>query len=522
MMDNLKLALEKKLGIPSIKFFRNNPSELLLTTSEEEFEKIITVLAEKGFNLLSAFATEKVNHKGFALWYVFEKKDYADFLILQRDTFKNATSIAGYFPSASWYEREMRDGFGIDFVNSYDQRRLFLHESYPQEFHPLQKSFQNSPVKLKKIILPNEEYQFKPVHGEGVYHIPVGPVHAGIIEPGHFRFSVIGETIFNLEIRLFWKHRGIEKIAEGKKPKEALAFAESISGDETVANAWAYCSAVEKINQVKVPDRAEHLRLLFAEMERIYALLGDLAGMVVDVAYPAGASNFFIFREEILRWNEKLCGSRFFKDSFCIGGVKHNPEQKVLTELSVHLSKFAARLKSASKQTIAFPPVLDRFESTGIVAKEIVQPLNLSGPLARASGTAADVRLDHPYGLYNKITPSSTVLPQGDVLARFRVKAATILDSVNLILKNIKEMPSGEISVDQNQKDGYAISVTESARGQTFHFVHVRNGKIERYKVRTASFCNWQAMEHAILGNIVPDFPLINKSMNLSYAGNDL
>jgi Ni,Fe-hydrogenase III large subunit len=166
--------------------------------------------------------------------------------------------------------------------------------------------------------------------------------------------------------------------------------------------------------------------------------------------------------------------------------------------------------------------VLDRFERTGVVKKELINTLNLTGPVARASGAAIDTRIDHPYGLYEKITPSIKVMEEGDVKARFEVKASEIIDSAGIIQKLINEMPGGSVNSKYKISDGFSLSVLESPRGQNVHWVYIKNGVIDRYKVRTPSFCNWRAIEHAVIGNIVPDFPLINKSMNLSYAGTDL
>ena len=220
-----------------------------------EFIPAAENLALHKFVLICLFACEGFSDRGrYSVISVFERKQ--DILILIRDVDRNAASVAGLFPSASWPERECQDGFGITFDGSFDSRRLLLHESYPDEFHPLRKDFQNQPVQGKAAIGPDAEYQFREVHGEGVYQVPVGPVHAGIIEPGHFRFSVIGETVFNLEVRMFYKHRGIEKLAEGRLPAECPGIAEAVSGDESVANAAAFCMAVEKIAEIPVPDRA--------------------------------------------------------------------------------------------------------------------------------------------------------------------------------------------------------------------------------------------------------------------------
>ncbi len=301
VFEELEIVFAQKLDI--IEGLNN---ELYLPVNESELQKALNVMNENSFELNSLFCVEDFAEKGFTLFYVFEKTGFEQILILQYALSGNkALSIAKIFPSACWYEREITDGFGIEFQDAFDKRRLFLHETYPSDFHPLLKSFKNG--KIENVAPDNQnDYVFKQVEGEGVYQIPVGPVHAGIIEPGHFRFSVIGETIFNLEVRLFYKHRGLEKLAEGKTPQECVKIAESISGDETVANAVAFCNAVEKICGLSIPKRALQLRTILLELERIYSHLGDLAGMCVDVAYPVGASPFFILREEIFRQNERI------------------------------------------------------------------------------------------------------------------------------------------------------------------------------------------------------------------------
>ncbi len=515
--------------------------EFYLEVKEDEVKKVIESLASRGFSLISLFCAQGFEkNKGFTLFYAFEKAGNEEIIILERALKSNyATSIAETFPSASWYEREITDGFGIVFDDAFDKRRLFLHERYPDDFHPLLKSFKNGKIKMKASVNPadeerkrdkslnprlsDDEYQFREVHGEGVYQIPVGPVHAGIIEPGHFRFSVIGETIFNLEVRMFWKHRGIEKLAEGKTPQDCVKIAETISGDETVANAVAFSNAVEKISGINVPSRAWHLRTMLLELERIYSHLGDMAGMIIDIAYPVGASPFFILREEIFRQNDALTGSRFMKEIITIGGLKKDVPEDALQNILSYLDEFSKRFIDATKvaHSSSFS-VIDRLETTGVVKKELIKPLHITGPVARASGALTDTRIDHPYGIYGNLGLSRKVLEKGDVISRFDLKAAEVLDSVRIIRKMIREMPKGEVLKAGNVKDGYAISVVEAPRGQSVHWVYIRNGVIDRYKVRTASFCNWQAIQHAVIGNIVPDFPLINKSMNLSYAGTDL
>lgn len=510
---------------PQIRRGKNN--EFYIPLREEEFLKTVPVLSEKGFVLISLFCVQGFEGSpGFTLFYVFRLNGFTDLFAFMRNVGAETTSIDTLFPSACWYEREIRDGFGVEFKDAFDRRRLFLHEAYPEGFHPLLKSFKNG--KIQAVENPREAYPFKQVDGEGVYQIPVGPVHAGIIEPGHFRFSVIGEPIFNLEIRLFYKHRGIEKLAEGKKPSACIPIAEAISGDETIANAVAFCTAVEKIAGIEIPERASYLRAVLLEMERIYSHMGDLSGMITDIGFPRMTTPVLILRENIFRQNELLTGSRFMRGAIDLGGMKKEISGEALSKLSLHLKTFVPQFKSAIAAVRSSSSLIDRFSTTGVLKKKLISPLNLTGPIARASGASYDIRLDHPYGIYKDEAPEREIRTSGDVLSRFEVKAAEVLDSAFLIQKLITSVPDGKIAAEAvefailNIPDGYALSMVEAPRGQNLHWVYIRGGLIDRYKVRTASFCNWQAIEHAVLGNIVPDFPLINKSLNLSYAGTDL
>ena len=504
---------------------KNKPGpEIYVSLPEEVFTACMVNIADKDIVLVGLFCLQNFDgHTGFTLLYVLEKRNYSRIVIIERHLREPyAGSVAAFFPSASWFEREITDGFGVTFPDAFDKRHLFLHEVYPEGFHPLRKDFKNRPIRTRELIHPDSEYVFKKVTGEGVYKIPVGPVHAGIIEPGHFRFSVIGETIFNLEVRMFYKHRGLEKLAEGKTPEQGVSIAETISGDESVANAIAFCMAVETIRKTEIPKRAWQLRTILLEMERIYSHLGDMGGMIVDVAFPKGASHFFVLREEIFRLNQALTGSRFMKGIVWSGGLTIDIPPQAITELAHYLENFTPRLKSALDIVRATSSVIDRLETTGVIKKELISLLNITGPAARASGEPIDNRRDHPYGIYPALELQKRIAEKGDVLSRFNVKAQEIEDSVNIIGALIPQLVEGPVCVKMGTGDGWALSLVEASRGQNMHWLYLRNGVIDRYKVRTASFCNWQVIEHAVLGNIVPDFPLINKSLNLSYAGTDL
>lgn len=495
--------------------------EYYLQLAEEEFSPAIENLAAHKCVLIGLFCVQGLSPASkFSLLYVIEKK--TSLLVLIRDCAGTATSVARLFPAASWFERECRDGFGIAFTGAFDTRRLFLHETYPDNFHPLVKDVPNQPVVMKTGVDPSDEYPFRTVHGEGVYQIPVGPVHAGIIEPGHFRFSVIGETIFNLEVRMFYKHRGIEKLAEGKTPLECIPVAEAVSGDESVANATSLCIAAEKISHIRVPGRAWHLRTILLELERMHSHLGDQAGMLIDIAFPLGANQFAVLREDLFRINALLTGSRFLRGMQKPGGLTKDIRNQDLQVLLEFIRKFRKRYQVGLKIVLSTTSVVDRFSTTGVIGKELLRPLNITGPVGRASGGKVDMRISHPYGIYDQYVPAPQRLHDGDVLSRFTVKAAEVLDSADLIERLIAGLPEGPVCSGEPLSDGYALAIVESARGQNLCWLWIRKGQIDRYKVRTASFCTWQAIEHAVQKEIVPDFPVINKSLNLSYAGTDL
>lgn len=507
--------------IPAGRVTQGTGGEVYLRITRPDLSRAAAQLAASQFALIGLFGIEAFeNNPGTSILYVFEKQECL--LVLIPEGSGTLPSIARTFPSGAWFERESRDGFGIDFDGAFDTRRLVLHEPYPEDLHPLKKSFVNAPITPRTDLGPADEYPFRKVTGEGVYQVPVGPVHAGIIEPGHFRFSVIGETIFNLELRMFYKHRGIEKLMEGKEPQGCLPVAEAVSGDESVANATVFCMAAEQIAGVSVPERAWFIRIILLEMERITSHLGDEGGMLVDVGFPLGANQFFVLREDMMRANARITGSRFLRGMVCHGGIAHDVPEAHFTDLAVFLDRLKRRFQVGLKIVLSTTSVIDRFATTGVVNRSLILPLALSGPVARASGSSGDTRISHPYGVYGRYSPTIRTLHDGDVLSRFTVKAAEIMDSLDLVQLMIKEMPQGPVLANFSARDGYSLALVESARGENLCWLWIQNGRVERCKFRTASFCNWQAIEHAVQENILPDFPVINKSMNFSYAGTDL
>ncbi|MDE1828921.1 MAG: NADH-quinone oxidoreductase subunit C, partial [Thaumarchaeota archaeon] len=469
----------------------------------------------------------------FAIRYVFEKQneDVFVFVVVSLGHGSSFPSIVSCVPAAALYEREIKDMFGLIPSDNPDTRSLVLHEHWPQDVFPLRKEFN---LKTKAARQQNE-YQFVRVEGDGICEIPVGPVHAGIIEPGHFRFSVLGENIINLETRLYYTHKGVEKLAESMTPEEAVSLAERISGDESVANSTAYCQAIEKISHIQIPNRAKKIRTIFGELERAYNHVGTLGGVATDAGFAFGAARLNILKERLMQLNETLCSSRILFGVNRIGGVRCDigqEDQKLILEKideTLHdFDKLTAFLKSKAS-------FMDRLKDTGRIPKKTARDLGIVGVAARCIGIDLDTRRDHPYASYtihNGRTPQQIMQDQieiekrtGDALARFEVRIKEVKDSFDII-KNSLDLDNDGLYVEMPEKmEPYksALGYAESHRGQTLHWVMTgENNSIFRYKVRTASFCNWQIIEHAVSNDIVPDFPLVNKSLDLSYSGNDL
>ena len=428
-------------------------------------------------------------------------------------------SLTPMIYSANWYEREIADMFGLTPVGHPDLRPLVLYDNWPPEYHPLRKDAGGMPPKVPT------EYPYHRVEGEGVFEIPVGPVHAGVIEPGHFRFSVAGEPVLNLEIRMGYVHKGIEKLSERMTYAKGVALAERISGDNGMAHATAYCQAVEQIAEMEVPDRARYIRTVFLEMERIYNHLGDVGGISLDTAYNVGAQHAYILREKILQLNECITGSRLLRSINKIGGVRQDLTKDDTEKIRTALVKIKLDFEDFANLVNRQTSIMDRTETTGVLPIDAAKNLNVVGPGARGSGISRDVRRDHPYAAYGDLSFVVHTRKEGDVNARMQVKIAEIYDSMSLVEEALTKLPTGSIRAEPADIPAgkIGISLVEAPRGELVHWILAGDGgKPFRHKIRDPSFCNWLAMEVATPGNIVPDFPLVNKSFSLSYSGNDL
>jgi len=488
-------------------------------------ETATRLVRDQGFSLAALFATDERAAQGrYLLRYVFADRAAGELLTLE-------LSIApdpGTFPSlsatvhaAALYEREIQELFGLVPTGHPDPRRLVHHGNWPDGEFPLRRDV---PLGRKPPRAALEQ-PFRRVEGEGVFEIAVGPVHAGIIEPGHFRFSVAGEPVVHLEARLYYVHRGIEKLCEGETPERVLFFAERISGDETFANSLAYCEAAERIAGVEAPARARYSRVLFAELERLTSHLGDLAGICLDTAYGFGAFQFRLMRGWAYLMADELCGMRFLRSVNRIGGLRKDFAAGKAESLHGQIARLRTELLDTSALLHANSLFIDRVETTGVLSAEAAADLNVTGPGGRASGVRYDVRREFPYAAYGELAFPVSEHNNGDVNCRMNVKLDECLASLDLMDRALDAMPDGPVlaAVGPLPPHRGAYGLVESPRGENMHWLETdEDGNVARYKVRTPSFCSWPALCLAVRGNVVPDFPLINKSFNLSYAGNDL
>lgn len=373
--------------------------------------------------------------------------------------------------------------------------------------------------------LPSE-YLFVRVEGDGVHEIPVGPVHAGIIEPGHFRFSVVGEKVLRLEQRLGYVHKGIERRFTMLPALEAHRLAGRVSGDSTVAFAWAYCMALESAADVEVPARAAWLRALLLERERVANHLGDLGALGNDAALAFGLAQFSRLREDWQRLSKDLFGHRFMMDAVVPGGVAVDLAAAAADRLRAQCDAIGREVHTLRGIYDEHAGLQDRFMTTGRVSRELALRLGLTGLAARASGIARDLRLDQSFDPYRQLDPHICVQTGGDVAARVAVRFDEIFESLRLIRSFCDGLPAGPVAraVPLPTGDGVrGLGWVEGWRGEVVVALELgAGGRVIRCHPHDPSWQNWPVLEHAVIGNIVPDFPLINKSFNLSYSGHDL
>jgi len=430
-------------------------------------------------------------------------------------------SITPLVPAAHWDEREARDLLGIVPVGHPDPRRLVLHERWPRGYHPLRKDVAagERPPEAERHFVPFE------VHGEGVYQLPVGPIHAGIIEPGHFRFSAIGERILHLDARLFFVHRGLEKLVEGRTFGAAAPLVERACGVCTVTHALAYAQAVEHLTSTTVPARARWARVLLAELERLYNHVGDLGNVCAGVGFQSGVARLGWLKERLLRANDALTGHRYLTGVVAPGGLAADLDPRGLAALPATLDAIGLELGSAVRAVVRSEGVMARLHGAGVVPRETAASLGALGVAARASGLDLDLRRDRPYAAYDELAVGVVTASTGDVAARFHVRAQEAQESLRLLRAALGRLPTGPVVaalVATPAAGESALGAAEGPRGASWLWLRAgADGTIDRLRLRSASFANWPVVAAAVPGNLVPDFPLINKSFELCYACTD-
>ena len=428
-----------------------------------------------------------------------------------------APSLAVFHAPASRLERAIGDLFGIEFVGLPDPRPWIDHGCWPL----------HSPLaELPRPRAPLPPYRFLEAEGPSLHQIPVGPVHAGIIEPGHFRFTASGETVVRLEERLGYTHKGIEKLLDDKSIDEAARVATRVSGDSTVAYSFAFARAVEGALEFQPPPRAVWLRAVMAELERIANHLGDIGAICNDAAFSMMHAECAILREEVLRASAVAFGHRLMMDRIVPGGVAADLEpagQEAILSVTRRVRRQFPELIELYENTASLQ---DRTVGTGVVSAALAAQYAAPGYVGRASGRSFDARLALPYAPYDVAPIEITVRPEGDVDARVWVRIREILHSVGWLEAALASLPRGHLRLPVNAATGASVegsALVEGFRGDILAYVRIgAGGRIERCHLRDPSWFLWPLLEAAIEGNIVADFPLCNKSFNCSYSGHDL
>jgi Ni,Fe-hydrogenase III large subunit/Ni,Fe-hydrogenase III component G len=489
--------------------------------SREQWSAAATALSRGGAGLLTLWGADDRDRDG-------RLRVYAAYLLPDQvivlehalePTAATYPSLARLFPVAGRIERAVDDLLGIS-AEGEDERRWLRHSSWPEGVFPLRRDV--SPT--QQFPAGSENYPFVSVAGDGVHEIAVGPVHAGTIEPGNFRFSVVGEKVLRLEERLGYTHKGVAKRFEQLSQQEGHRLAARVSGDSAVAFAWAYCSALEAITTTEIPARAAALRALALERERIANHLGDLGALGNDAGFAFGLSQFSRLKEDLLRANAATFGMRYLFDFVLPGGVASDLELGGRSELLRQLSMLEQAVRELRTIYDDHPGLQDRFREAGILAPELAQMLGAVGLAGRASGIARDLRVDQPWPPYDRLATRIAVQRSGDVAARVQVRFDEVAESIRLCRVLLDGIPEGTVrsEVPAAHPHRWGLGLIEGWRGPVMVALESGPaGTIRRCHAHDPSWQNWPLLEHAILGNIVPDFPLINKSFNLSYSGHD-
>jgi Ni,Fe-hydrogenase III large subunit len=477
--------------------------------SEEGWHQAIDRLVTGRFVLLGLWGNTPMVHMA-----LFDESAGAAAVVSYTCKSGKYPSVGARHAPAIRLERAINDLCGLVAVDAPDARP-WLDLGFWDVRHPLGK---------KAAARKQAAYQFLPAEGEGLHQIPVGPVHAGIIEPGHFRFTANGEHVVRLEQRLGWVHKGIESLMEGATLEQAAKLAARTSGDSTVAYAFAFAQAAEAAMQIEAPARASYLRALMAELERLANHFGDIGAICNDASFSLMQAQCAVLRERVLRAAEAGFGHRLMMDVIVPGGISRDIAPKGLAEAAALVAAVRGVFPDLIELYDNTASLQDRTVTTGIVKPELAAQFGAGGYVGRASGRGFDARRAFAYAPYDKLSFEVPVLDSGDVNARVWLRIREVEQSLSLIEQILAAMPVGAIKAPLGRaKSCEGLGFAEAFRGDVLAWLRLDgNGRVARCHLRDASWFQWPLLEAAIEGNIVADFPLCNKSFNCSYSGHDL
>ena len=459
----------------------------------------------------------------YRILYIFGIPGQSVYLALSLKTVSKFPSLTPTIHEANLYERKIHSLFGLQPEGHPNPRSIILHENWPEGVYPLRKKFPwNERPKIGAT-----PFEFSHIGGEeGIYELPVGPVHAGIIEPGHFRFHLAGEEILNLEPRLGYSHKGTEKLFEVVPIEKKVQLSERIAGDSSFTYSLAFCQAIETLATIEAPARAKHLRVIYSELERLANHCSDIGAIMTDTGFNFGGAQGARLRERIMRICERLTGSRFLRGVNTIGGVTTDISKDAADALHTELLELQADFAEVMAIAADSSTLINRLKDTGILDANVARDHGCTGVAGRAVGILNDARMQYPYAAYDSLHVTMASAQAGDVEARFSVRIQEVYSSIDLIIQALDTLPTDSIAKLQPlvlPKNSFAVSITEAWRGDIVCLVATDStGTISRVDMRDSSLLNWPCVGYAGKGNMVPDFPLINKSFSLSYTGGDM